>query len=100
GLDASQDIALENNQRFTIEGGLGWQHAIGDTDVTHDLSFRDTQGTGFTVEGAPLARDAMTMRAGVSFSFDNTTDISVRYDGSLAADTQAHAAGLNLNVKF
>lgn len=100
GIDAKQDITLDNAQRFTIEGGLGWQHAIGDTDVTHDLSFRDTQGTNFTVEGTSLARDAMTMRAGVSFSVDNATDISLRYDGSLATDQQTHAAGLNLNVKF
>lgn len=99
GLDAAQEVVLDDDRPVTLEGGLAWQHMIGDKDVDQSLSFRDAD-TGFTVQGTPLARDALLLHAGASTAICSGTNASISYVGSLADGTRTHALSARIGIRF
>ncbi|MGX1097608.1 subtilase-type serine protease [Amorphus sp. MBR-141] len=78
---------------------LGWQHAFGDVEPEADLAFSQS-GAGFTVIGAPIARDAAVVGAGLDFSTFRSAEVSVRYDGRIGSGTQEHSASGHLSFTF
>ncbi|MDQ0317240.1 autotransporter outer membrane beta-barrel domain-containing protein [Amorphus orientalis] len=78
---------------------LGWQHAFGDVDPDMDLTFARS-GAGFTVAGAPIARDAAIVGAGLDFVLTRRATLSVAYDGRIGSGTAEHAATGELSVTF
>ncbi|WP_018699576.1 autotransporter outer membrane beta-barrel domain-containing protein [Amorphus coralli] len=78
---------------------LGWQHAFGDVEPEADLAFAQS-GAGFTVIGAPIARDAAVYGIGLDFAAFDSAELSVRYDGRIGSGTQEHSASGQLSFTF
>ncbi|WP_453958957.1 autotransporter outer membrane beta-barrel domain-containing protein [Amorphus suaedae] len=99
-------LGLRIARLYPVGGGwlrphatLGWQHAFGDVEPEADLAFSQS-GAAFTVIGAPIARDAAVVGAGLDFSAFQSAEVSVRYDGRIGSGTQEHSASGHLSFTF
>ena len=72
----------------------GWRHAFGDVTPSSVVSF--VGGNAFTVTGAPIARDAGVVEAGLNFAVHDNVTAGLTYGGqfSRAKPTTAFAARL------
>ncbi|WP_180901139.1 autotransporter outer membrane beta-barrel domain-containing protein [Martelella soudanensis] len=99
-------IGLRFARVFAIgEGGLranatiGWQHAFGDLDPGVSLAFAES-GAGFTVLGAPIARDAAVLALGFDFALTQRASLSLGYNGRIGGGVAENAAFAALSVSF
>ena len=97
GLRASTDIPL-SSVKAKARGMLGWQHAYGDKTPNSDFAFNT--GASFSIDGAPIAKDALTMEAGLDFALSPTATVGASYSGQIASNAQDHSFKLNVNMKF
>jgi autotransporter-associated beta strand protein len=97
GLKAS--IPLGVGSPVSIGATVGWQHALTRRTVASDLSFA-AGGPDFRIEGAPLARDAALIDAGVHWTPARSLGLSVTYTGSIADQGQSHTARAVLSANF
>jgi uncharacterized protein YhjY with autotransporter beta-barrel domain len=76
----------------------GWGHEFANVSRSVMASFDGLPGAAFTVNGAPVPRDAAVIGIGASLSVQQSVDLFLRYDGMLAsgASTQGAAAGLRV----
>lgn len=88
GLRVQGDIPAGDKSRLTAHGMLGWQHAFGDVSPETELAF--TGGTPFSIEGVPMARDAVVAEAGLDFSLAKAITLGVSYTGQMSSSVQAH----------
>jgi len=77
---------------------MGWQHAFDTLSPKPTLSFAG--GLPFTIEGVPLARDALVLDAGPNIAAGKALNIDVAYTGQLARKPANQAAKLNLIWRF
>lgn len=91
-------LGLRLAKAFPVAGGVlrphatvGWQHAFGDVDPQATLTFSQS-GAGFTVTGAPIARDAAVLGAGLDFTVARRATLSLGYTGRVGSDTAEHSA--------
>ncbi|MGO4832235.1 autotransporter domain-containing protein, partial [Rhizobiaceae sp. 2RAB30] len=82
----------------TARGGLGWRHAFGDVNPETGLAFAG--GAAFAVQGAPIARDAAVIEAGLDTSLTDKATFGLTYQGQLASDGQEHGFNARLAVRF
>lgn len=74
----------------TLTGTLGWQHAFGDLTPQSTLAF--TAGAApFTIDGAPLASDALIVAAGLSAQVSRNLSLGVSYSGQIASAVTENA---------
>lgn len=97
GIRASTDLPLSET-KATVRGMLGWRHAYGDVTPTSDFAFNT--GASFAIDGAPIAKDALTMEAGLDFAVSPTATVGASYSGQVASNAQDHSFKVNFNVKF
>lgn len=97
GLRASTDIPLSDT-KVKARGMLGWKHAYG--GVTPNSEFAFNSGASFGIDGAPIARDALAMEAGLDFALSPDAAISASYSGQVASNATDHTFKLNVGVKF
>ncbi|SNY57992.1 outer membrane autotransporter barrel domain-containing protein [Pseudooceanicola antarcticus] len=81
-----------------ITGALGWRHAYGDVTPFSTASFEG--GAAFTVEGAPVVRDAVLLEAGASLALSDTTHLTVGYKGQIGDNAREQALTLRLSARF
>ena len=84
---------------MTLSGLLGWRHGFGDTRPTALLAFV-APSTSFTVNGAPVARDAAAVQALLDWRATSQLTVGVSYSGQIASKVQDHAFKANLLYKF
>ncbi len=82
----------------TVRGMVGWRHAFGDTVPTTRLNFAG--GTGFSVYGAPIAKDAALVEAGLDLAVGKNVTVGLSYDGQYSRRTQEHGFNARLRVAF
>lgn len=97
GLRASTVFTL-GSMTATARGGLGWRHAFG--DVTPETGLAFAGGSAFAVQGAPIARDAAVIEAGLDTSLTGRARFGLTYQGQLASDGQEHGFNATLAVRF
>lgn len=97
GLHASSTFDVSGIS-VTARGTVGWQHAFGDVEpaATHRLAF----GNDFTVTGAPVAKNAAVVEAGLDFSITPDASLNVSYSGAFGNGNREHGGRIGLNVKF
>ena len=66
-LGARVETALAANAPLVARGMLGWRHAFGDVTPTSTLAFASAPSIPFAVAGAPIARDALAVEAGLDW---------------------------------
>ncbi|WP_269583371.1 autotransporter domain-containing protein [Roseibium sp. Sym1] len=81
-----------------VHGGLGWQHAFGALNPSVQNSFAG--GADFSVWGAPIARDVLTIDAGLDLDLTENATLGVAYDGYLSGDSNLHDVKANLTFRF
>ena len=94
---ASTSFSLSGAEA-TIRGLVGWQHAFGDTAPASALSFDG--GTSFLVAGAPIAKNAAVLEAGLDLAMSGNATCGVSYQGQLAGRAQQHGFDASLSLKF
>ena len=76
-----------------------WQHALTDRDMSSHVGFV-AGGAGFFVDSVPLAKDAAMVDAGINWTLGNGVALGLGYSGTLADQSQNHAAKAGLSVRF
>jgi outer membrane autotransporter protein len=101
GMRGHQEGALPAHdiKKVSIDGMFGWQHLEG--DVTPTSTARFTSGSdSFTVDGAPMARDAFVYDAAFRLALDPNASIGLRYAGQLATDDQSQSITGQFQYQF
>jgi outer membrane autotransporter protein len=99
GVRAATSYVLADGKVLTPRGSLGWQHAFGTITPTASLAFQSA-GIPFTIAGAPIARDAALVDAGVDLRVIPQMTLGVSYLGVLGNSVQDHSVKGNFNWKF
>lgn len=97
GLRAATTTRLQGMD-LTLRGALGWRHAFGDVDPKATLAFAGS--IPFTIRGAPIARNAALVEAGLDLALGVNMTFGASYTAQLAQDAQDHAFKANLAVRF
>jgi subtilase-type serine protease len=72
-----------NGDFFTAHASLGWRHAFGNTQPDATVAFAN--GDPFTVQGLPIARNALAVDTGLDLHVNKRATISLSYNGQIAA---------------
>ena len=57
-------------------------------------------GADFTIWGAPIARDVLTIDAGLDLDLTENATLGLAYDGHLSGDNALHDIKANLTFRF
>ncbi|MCY1553479.1 Extracellular serine protease [compost metagenome] len=96
-MRTSTDVSF-GETAAVLSGTVGWRHAFGDVVPTSTLAFAG--GQGFTVGGAPIARDAALVEAGIDFKIALAATFGVNYTGQIASGVSDHGVNAKLKVSF
>ncbi|MFG1428154.1 autotransporter family protein [Roseixanthobacter glucoisosaccharinicivorans] len=99
GVRAALVLPAPGLAPMTLSGTLGWQHAYGYLAPTATLAF-SSGSLPFTVSGAPLARDALLVGAGLSAKMGESMAFGIFYSGQLASDVSENAVKGSLTWTF
>ena len=97
GLRVAQSLQMGPLQG-SVTAGAGWRRAFGDLRPTSTLAF-DT-GSAFTVTGAPIARNAALLEAGLQAQAGRNATVALNYAGQLGAGSRDHSATLSWRWTF
>lgn len=97
GLRAAQSLQMGPLQG-SVTAGAGWRRAFGDLRPTSTLAF-DT-GSAFTVTGAPIARNAALLEAGLQAQAGRNATVALNYAGQLGVGSRDHSATLSWRWTF
>ena len=81
GAHANTRFAF-NGDVLNAYGTLGWRHASGYVDPRSEMAFAGSDP--FTVQGVPIARNALVVDAGLLLQVTQSVSFNVAYDGQLA----------------
>jgi outer membrane autotransporter protein len=99
GAHLATSRALANGMTLTPRVSAAWQHAFGDVNPAAALTFQ-TLGTSFTTAGAPIARDAAIVDAGLDLRVAPQATVGLFYLGQLAASAQDHSVRGSFTWRF
>lgn len=89
GLRVAQLNTLDNGMQLTPRFSAGWKHTYGDVDSrTHQRLV--TGGKTYTVKGAALDRDSLTLDAGLDLAVSTRHTLGVGYNGEVGNDSRSH----------
>ncbi|BEG77425.1 hypothetical protein HBIAX_04514 [Achromobacter xylosoxidans] len=97
GLRGRQALTL-GKLEGTFTAGAGWRHAFGDVNPTARLAF--DAGNAFTVAGAPIARNAALLDAGLDAKVGRSATVGLSYAGQFGSGNQDHSATLDWRWAF
>ena len=97
GIRASTSLDL-GNVATTARGMIGWRHAFGDFIPTVTQAFAGSDA--FTIAGAPIARNAAVLEAGLDFAVSDSATLGVSYTGQFGSGARDNGAKADLRVKF
>jgi len=97
GVRAAATVAA-GTTAITARGMVGWRHAFG--DVTPDSRLAFAGGTPFSIAGAPIARNAVLVEAGLDVHVARNVTLGTTYTGQIAKGAQDHGFKATLVWKF
>ncbi|WP_157632781.1 autotransporter-associated beta strand repeat-containing protein [Hoeflea sp. 108] len=97
GVRASRDVVL-GDAKATLRGMVGWRHAFGEITPLTSVAFAG--GNAFTIAGAPVARDAVVVEAGVDFDLSPAATLGLSYTGQLGGGAVDQSFKADLAVRF
>lgn len=84
--------------KATARGMVGWRHALGGT--TPKTGFNFAGGTDFSVSGAPIAKNAALVEAGLDLTIRENVTLGLSYGGQYSRRTREHGFNARLRVAF
>ncbi|RAZ82099.1 autotransporter domain-containing protein [Cereibacter johrii] len=97
GLRGTHDLSLQGTPA-RLEGAVAWRRAFGDLTASSDNSF--VGGGGFTVSGADLPRDVVTVEAGLGLALAEGSDFSIGYAGQFGDGSRQDGVRATLKMRF
>ena len=97
GLRSEQ--ALPGSAPLFAHAFLGWRHAFGDVRPGTLVSFA-SGSTPFAVEGVPVARDALSVQAGLDWRLREDVTVAGIYSGQVGARAEDHAVKGQVEYRF
>jgi len=97
GLRADHKLVV-GNVGVTLQGAAAWQHAWGDVTPVSTLAFAG--GDAFQVSGAPIAQDALLLKAGFDVDVAAGAKLGLFYAGQLASDAADNSVQGRLSIAF
>ncbi|MEG6507788.1 autotransporter domain-containing protein [Methyloligella sp. 2.7D] len=85
--------------RFSPRASLAWLHAFDRPDTGLALAFA-SGGTGFDIQGVPIAQDSALIEAGLDIALSAAATLSLSYEGQLASDGDEHGIEGRARWKF
>ena len=85
---------------FALTGSVAWRHAFGDVDPSSRAAFASAPATSFTVQGAPVSKNALAVEAGIGLTLGPRTVLSLGYAGEYGSDAKDHGLNAQLSVRF
>ncbi|RZT94520.1 subtilase-type serine protease [Advenella incenata] len=82
GMRGEAVLGNTNTSQLIARATVGWQHAFGRVSPQTRFSFEG--GNPFTIEGVPLARDALVLDVGLTLQTASNLSINVSYTGQIA----------------
>ncbi|MEH6665386.1 MAG: autotransporter domain-containing protein, partial [Brevundimonas sp.] len=81
---------------------LGWRHAWDDTaaDGRHAFAGSPTPAGAFTVNGLPVADDALVAELGLDLDLKDRLSLTVDWSGQYGSGLNANALAAALNWRF
>ena len=77
-----------------------WGHTFGSLSPDRAAAFASSPGLPYSVSGAPLARDAARIGAGIDVVLTENVRVGIEYRGDLAPGAQNNGFGLKLGLRF
>lgn len=98
-VSAQRAFALSDTVRLTAKGRLGWSHEFADNTARVSASFASLSGSGFTLDSAPIGRDAAVV--GLSADINVASWPVTMFAGYAAAiNASSNAQSFNAGVRF
>jgi len=88
-----------NGASLTAKGMLGWRHDFGEATPTSTMQFAGG-GASFTVDGAPVARDAAVVEAGLDYALTANAVLGIAYNGQYGSGLADQSFRANFTWKF
>jgi len=79
---------------------LGWRHVFGDVTPESTLAFASAPSLPFTIAGAPIARDAAVIEAGLDWKLTPNATAGISYSGQFGNRDEDNAVKGKLEVAF
>lgn len=98
GLRAASTLGV-GTVPVTLRAEAGWVHAYGDVTPASTLAFAGGSAS-FDVQGAPIARDAAALSAGLDVTLAKSAVLGLSYQGQLASDAAEHGLNGRLSIRF
>lgn len=98
GVHASTPLATVAGLPVSVQGTLSWQHAFDELDAQRELAFAG--GSGFTVQGVPMARDTAVAQFGVKAQVAEGAYVDVGYAGQFGDGYRDNGVRVGLQVSF
>lgn len=98
GVRVATDVPFADGTLLSLRGSVAWQHAFGDDAPETVLAFDGSDG--FTVAGAPIARDALLLTIGAGVALSPSATLAIDYSGRIGDGVSDHGATLDLRVAF
>jgi outer membrane autotransporter protein len=97
GVRPSTDVSWDG-WNVTLRGMVGVRHTFGRVVPTTTASFMGSNA--FTVSGAPIARDAAALEAGVDFGLYDNVTAGLTYGGQFSNRTTDQIARGTIRISF
>ncbi|TDT96877.1 outer membrane autotransporter protein [Azorhizobium sp. AG788] len=98
GLRAAGAVSFAG-YNIVPHASVGWRHAYGDVTPALAVTYLNT-GTGFTVQGLPIAEDSAVLGAGLDLALGKGFTVGVSYDGAFASSSQSNAVRGTVGFTF
>ena len=97
-VDYAADLGFLGPMAFLARAG--WAHEYADTARTVTASFAGAPGSGFTVDGAQMARNSAVLAVGATAKLTQALSFLLRYDGDVNGSDNAHAITGRLSLTW
>lgn len=99
GLRMANVNTLDNGMRLTPRFGAGWKHVYGET-YTSTRQRLVTGGHGYTVYGAELDRNSLTLDTGLDLAVSSSHTFGVGLSGEIGTDSRNHSISGRWQMTF
>lgn len=99
GMRSNLSLVTHATSQYGVFSLLGWRHTS--SQVTPQAVFSFNRSAPFLIGGAPIARDALVLDAGIEISLlHSNLNMKIGYSGQMARNTQDHGIEGQLSYRF
>ena len=98
GVRAKTEVKLGKKTKATVSAGVGYRRAS--NGVRGAASHGFTGSDEFTIHGAPIAKDALILEAGVDIPVSKKSNFNLNYQAQISSRSASHTVGARFVIKF